>query len=73
MGNAAGGVHAAALGGLRQTAVFGYGGLRVGAKGPALDPRLPPEWTTLSFPFEWRGSVVRVTVGGTPVAVELQL
>jgi kojibiose phosphorylase len=54
-GDAAGGVHAAALGGLWQAAVFGFAGLRLGEDGPQLDPRLPPQWRELSFRIRWRG------------------
>ena len=54
-GDAAGGVHAAALGGLWQAAVFGFGGLSLGDDGPRLDPRLPPAWRELSFRIRWRG------------------
>jgi trehalose/maltose hydrolase-like predicted phosphorylase len=55
MGNAAGGVHAAALGGLWQAAVFGFAGLTLGEEGPRLDPKLPPGWNGLSFRIRWRG------------------
>jgi kojibiose phosphorylase len=73
MGNAAGGVHVASLGALWQAAVFGFGGLRIGAKGPSLDPYLPSGWRSLHFPFEWRGRIVRVTLGGEPVGIQVQL
>jgi len=56
MGNAAGGVHAAALGGLWQAAVFGFAGLRLDEDGPKLDPKLPPTWRNLSFRIRWRGN-----------------
>ena len=36
MGNAAGGIHAAALGGLWQAAVFGFAGLRLCERGPSI-------------------------------------
>jgi beta-phosphoglucomutase family hydrolase len=54
-GDAAGGVHAAALGGLWQAAVFGFAGLRLDDDGPQLDPKLPPGWRELSFRIRWRG------------------
>lgn len=60
MGNAAGGVHAAALGGLWQAAVFGFAGLRCTRAGPTLDPRLPPGWRALRFPIQWRGRSYRL-------------
>ena len=55
MGNAAGGVHAAALGGLWQAAVFGFAGLRLTDHGPEHRPNLPPHWGGLSMRFKWRG------------------
>lgn len=61
-GNAAGGVHAAALGGLWQAAVLGFAGLELAADGPRLRPNLPPGWTRLAFQVRWRGR---------PVAFEL--
>ncbi|HEY3796709.1 MAG TPA: beta-phosphoglucomutase family hydrolase [Caulobacteraceae bacterium] len=54
-GDAAGGIHAAALGGLWQAAVFGFAGLTLGDDGPKLDPRLPPDWGELAFRIRWRG------------------
>ncbi len=55
MGNAAGGVHAAALGGLWQAAVFGFAGLRLSDEAPVCEPNLPPHWRELSFRLQWRG------------------
>ena len=64
MGNAAGGVHAAALGGLWQAAVFGFAGLRLGENGPELDPKLPPGWRGLSFRVRWRGKDYALDTAG---------
>jgi beta-phosphoglucomutase family hydrolase len=55
MGNASGGIHAAALGGLWQATVFGFAGLTFSDDGPRLDPKLPPAWRELSFRIRWRG------------------
>jgi kojibiose phosphorylase len=56
MGNAADGVHAAALGGLWQAMVLGFAGLRLTELGPACHPHLPPGWDSMSFRVQWRGS-----------------
>lgn len=74
MGNAAGGVHAAALGGLWQAAVFGFAGLRLDEDGPRLDPALPPSWSELAFTVRWRGREHPLTVGssaGEPTSREV--
>jgi kojibiose phosphorylase len=55
MGNAAGGIHAGALGGLWQAAVFGFAGLRIGKDGPEHHANLPPSWRSLLMHFQWRG------------------
>ena len=67
MGNAAGGVHAAALGGLWQAFVFGFGGLETRANEVSFAPHLPTEWRRLAFVFQWHGSTVRVEVEPTVV------
>jgi kojibiose phosphorylase len=60
MGNAARGVHAAALGGLWQAVVFGFAGLALPSEGPRLEPRLPQRWGGLRFTIQWRGARVPV-------------
>jgi kojibiose phosphorylase len=55
MGNAAGGVHTGAMGGLWQAAVLGFAGLRPAQEGPTLRPYLPPSWRSLSMRVQWRG------------------
>lgn len=54
MGNAAGGVHAAALGGLWQAMVFGFAGFRAQSDGISFAPKLLPHWRRLSLPLLWR-------------------
>lgn len=58
MSNAAGGVHAAALGGLWQAVVFGFAGLHATAKGPEIAPALPPHWKRLSLSIRWRDRTI---------------
>jgi kojibiose phosphorylase len=55
MGNAAFGVHMAALGNLWQAVTQGFAGLRVDADGIRLDPRLLPGWRSLAFPIQYHG------------------
>jgi kojibiose phosphorylase len=62
MGNAAGGIHAAAMGGLWQAAVFGFAGLLLAQEGPEHQPNLPPSWRSLSMRFHWRGQWHTITV-----------
>ena len=63
MGNAAGGVHAATLGGLWQALVFGFAGIQFSREGPRLEqPRLPSLWRRLRFTMQWRGKCFPVDV-----------
>ncbi len=72
-GNAAGGVHIATLGGLWQAAVFGMGGVRLREDGLVIDPHLPSNWDQLSFPLQWRGRNVTVTINREPGQVTVDL
>ena len=60
MGNAAGGVHVGALGGLWQAMVFGFAGVTMGTDGFRFDARLPPAWRRLSFQLQFHGQHVPV-------------
>lgn len=69
MGNAAGGVHAAAMGGLWQAVVFGFGGLSVGEEGIVLQPHLPAEWSALCFTMRCRDQSLRVRLQAQAVEI----
>ncbi|OIO85300.1 MAG: hypothetical protein AUK32_07585 [Candidatus Aquicultor secundus] len=56
MGSAAGGVHAAALGGLWQQLIMGFTGMRAEEDGFYIDPKLPEEWDRMKFAFIWRNN-----------------
>ena len=62
-GGSAGGVRIAALGGLWQTAMFGFVGLSLRPDGVALDPQLPPAWRVVTFRLQWRGRRLRCGTG----------
>ncbi len=68
--SSAGGVHIAALGGLWQSAVFGFAGLSLRKAALGLDPHLPPGWQSLGFRVHWRGRLVqrRYRPGGAGAA-----
>jgi len=73
MGNGAGGVHIAMLGGLWQAAVLGFAGLRLRSDGVEFDPHLPQGWDELAFGIRWRGRRLRVRVQRVPSSVEVTL
>ncbi|MFC6153947.1 glycoside hydrolase family 65 protein [Nocardioides yefusunii] len=70
--NTVDGIHVASAGGVWSGLVFGFGGMRdhavrdenlpdYGAR-LAFDPRLPADWTSLSFTVAWKGSRLDVVV-----------
>jgi trehalose/maltose hydrolase-like predicted phosphorylase len=67
--NSAGGIRIAGLGGVWQAVVLGFAGLELGGDALSLDPRLPPEWRSVSFAVRWRGRQVKVRIAGPSVHV----
>jgi trehalose/maltose hydrolase-like predicted phosphorylase len=84
MGNAAHGVHIAAMGGTWQAMVFGFAGFRADDDGIWFDPSLPGDWRAVRFPLQWRGRHVKIEIeqdtgqfsvtleAGEPLCVGLQ-
>jgi kojibiose phosphorylase len=62
MGNAAGGVHAAALGGLWQQAIMGFAGMRISRDGIYVYPRLLSEWSRLRFNLMVHGTLLEFDI-----------
>jgi kojibiose phosphorylase len=73
MGNAAGGVHMGALGGIWQAAVLGAAGLRALRDGIAIDPHLLPGWTEMSFPVQWRERSLYLRLVADPRRIEVDV
>jgi alpha,alpha-trehalose phosphorylase len=63
-GNAAHGLHMAAMAGSWLALTWGFGGLRVHGGLPALAPRLPAGWKSYRFGLRWRDAHLRVEVDG---------
>ena len=75
MGNASGGVHAAAMGSLWQAVIFGVGGVRAAPdhdEALLIEPRLLPTWRHLGFPLSWRGRQLDVHIEPTGIEVAVE-
>ena len=78
MGNAAGGVHIGAMGGMWQAAIMGFGGLMPlpwspgSPSGIRLDPHLPEDWSRLAFPLRWGSSWLRVDITAMRLMLEIR-
>jgi alpha,alpha-trehalose phosphorylase len=60
--NTSDGVHVASAGGMWSSLVFGFGGFRDHGGRFTFDPRLPSQWSSLTFRLTIEGTRVRVTV-----------
>jgi len=69
--NSAGGIRIAGLGGLWQAIVLGFAGLDLKSDMLGIDPRLPPQWRSLSFRVRWRGRYVAIRISGNTVQATL--
>ena len=70
-GNTADGIHVAAAGGVWNSLVSGFGGMRDYNGALTFDPRLPKDWPELRYRLAWRGTriLVSLTVGSMAVSV----
>jgi trehalose/maltose hydrolase-like predicted phosphorylase len=69
--NSAGGVRIAGLGALWQAVILGFAGLDLTTDTIAIDPKLPPQWRSLSFRVCWRGRSVAIRIAGRNVQATL--
>jgi trehalose/maltose hydrolase-like predicted phosphorylase len=69
--NSAGGVRIAGLGALWQAVVLGFGGVDLMGDTLGIDPRVPPEWRSLSFRVCWRGRSVAIRATSSTVQATL--
>lgn len=63
------GIHSAAMGGIWQVAVLGFGGIRIADGKLRIHPALPEAWKRLKFRVVWQGSPLWVTVTGDEVEI----
>jgi kojibiose phosphorylase len=73
MGNAAGGVHMATLGGIWQAMMFGFAGLAEQADGLMFAPRLAENWRSVRFSVCWRRRRLAVKLDTRTRSLELHM
>ncbi|MGW8484646.1 glycoside hydrolase family 65 protein [Microbacterium sp. NPDC055903] len=71
--NAADGVHVASAGGVWTALVSGFGGMRDHAGELSFDPRLPADWPSLSYPLQWQGTALQVTLTRDELRVSVRV
>lgn len=65
-----GGIHSASIGGIWQSVVFGFGGVRILEGNLRIRPSLPKKWRKLSFHLNWHGQDLFFTVTKESVKIE---
>jgi len=70
--NTADGVHVASAGGVWSALVYGFGGFRDHGGRFTFDPRLPEDWTAITFRLTIEGTRVRVTVRQTEMELAVE-
>ena len=63
------GIHAASLGGIWQVIVCGFGGVRMLNGILRINPKLPPQIESISYPITWKGNELRVTVTHSGISI----
>lgn len=64
------GIHAAAMGGIWMSAVYGFGGVRMAHERLRVAPRLHSRWRSLSFPLCWQGNPLTFVITTDGVKIE---
>jgi alpha,alpha-trehalose phosphorylase len=70
-GNTSDGVHVAAAGGVWNSLVSGFGGMRDYDGALTFDPRLPKDWPELRYRLAWRGTRMLVTLTAASMHVSV--
>ncbi len=75
------GIHAAPMGANWLVAIFGFANISMDINRLKIDPKLPPNWDKMIFPFLWQGARLEVTISkksitvtkeyGPPVSLEI--
>jgi len=63
------GIHAASLGANWLTAIFGFANITMEQNQLSISPKLPKNWSELTFTFEWQGSTLVFTISQTELRV----
>jgi trehalose/maltose hydrolase-like predicted phosphorylase len=69
--NSAGGVRIAGLGGMWQTVMLGFAGVDLMGDILGINPKLPPQWRSLSFRVCWKGRITEIRIAGRTVHATL--
>ena len=63
------GIHSASIGGIWESTVMGFGGVRMQGEYLRISPKLPEKWKKLVFPLQFQGNSLNVIVTPNTVTV----
>ena len=66
------GVHAASIGGIWKSAVFGFAGIRSVDGRLRINPRLPGQWQQMKFTIQWQSQPVTLTITNSTLSVKAE-
>lgn len=64
------GIHSASIGGIWESTVMGFGGVRMEGENLRIAPKIPETWTKLSFPLEFQNCRLQVEISQKEITVE---
>ena len=64
------GIHAAAIGGIWQILICGFGGIRMVGGQLRLDPKLPDQIKSIRFPIYWEGCRLEIQVSPKEICID---
>ena len=66
------GIHAASIGGIWQSAVFGFAGVRMVNGTLRINPRLPKQWKMMEFTIYWKGQPLSIYIDHSVLRVKAE-
>jgi len=63
------GIHSASLGGIWQIIVCGFGGVRMIDGTLRIDPKLPDQIHSITYPITWNSNPLRITVTHNNISI----
>lgn len=70
-GNASGGIHIAAAGGVWMSVVMGFAGMYPTDKGLIFDPHMPEKWKSIEFSVKWHGQNLKISLNTKKIMFSL--
>lgn len=65
------GIHAASVGGIWKSAIFGFAGIRLVDGKLHINPRIPKHWQQMAFTIQWRGQPVKIVITSSMLTVNV--